>query len=428
MAWVGLGILLVLAFVAFLDRQVISLMVGMIKTDLKITDSHIGILQGAAFGLVYPLFGLPLGYAADRFSRRWVIFLGIVLWSLAAMASGLAGSFSTLLAARIGVGIGEAALAPAAVSLLGDIFPRNRLATVMSIYSTGSLLGAAGALVIGGAVIHWAGHGLSLPLVGHLAAWQVAFVVTGLPAAAVSLLVFVIPEPRRGPRAPADPRAASAWGETFQFIAEHWTFLTCYVLGFSCLLLTTWASLAWVPAILQRSYGWSVIQVGATLGLFTVVTGLPGQLTNGVVVDRMFSRGMGDAHLRYYALAAVIAAVCGALAPFMTTAVLYLAVTAPMKFLMNYGGVQAAALQVITPSHLRGRISAVAGVISSVLGGTFGPSIVAFFTDHVFHDDAKVAFSLGLTNAIFMPLAALMFWLGMKPMRRSVASMSPPGP
>ncbi len=427
MAWVGLGILLLLGFVAFLDRQIISLMVGMIKADLKITDSHIGILQGAAFGLAYPLFALPLGYAADRYSRRWVIFLGIILWSIAAMLSGLAMGFSTLLAARIGVGIGEAALGPAAFSLLSDIFPRRRLATVMSIYSCGSLLGAAGALAIGGAVIHWAAHGMTLPLAGHLAAWQIAFIVTGFPASVVAVLVFLIPEPPRPPRparvAGQKPSAAD-WGEVITFVRDNAAFLTCYVLGFSSLLLATWASLAWLPAILQRSYGWSVMQVGASLGLFTAVVGLPGQLTNGLVVDRMFSRSSRDAHLRYYVFASVVAAVCGILAPFAATAWLYLAITAPQKFLMNYGGVQAATLQIVTPSALRGRISAVTGVVSSVLGGTFGPSVVAFFTDHVFHDDAKVAYSLALTNLIFLPLAALLFWLGMKPMRAAVDRMN----
>jgi MFS family permease len=420
MAWVGLAILLMLAFVAFLDRQVISLMVGMIKSDLGITDSHIGILQGAAFGLVYPLFGLPLGYAADRYSRRWVIFAGIVLWSLAAMGSGLAGSFSTLLAARIGVGIGEAALGPAAFSLLSDIFPRHRLATVMSIYASGSLLGAAGALAIGGAVIHWAGGGLTFPVVGHLSAWQVAFVVTGLPALLIAATVFIIPEPKRHvPVGTASPNLA--WSDVFLFVRQTWAFLTCYTMGYACLLITTWASLAWLPAILERQYGWSVVEVGASLGLFTVVAGLPGQLTNGVVVDRLFAKGKHDAHLTYYIWASLAAAICGILAPFAATAVLYLAITAPLKFLMNYGGVQQATLQIVTPAAIRGRLSAMVGVISAVVGSTLGPSIVAFLTDNVFHDDAKVGWSLALTNGVFMPLAALLFWLGRKPMRDAAA-------
>src|SRR5690606_5737521 len=161
---VGLGSPLRLAFVAFLDRQIISLMVGMIKADLGLNDGHIGILQGAAFGLAYPLFAVPLGYAADRWSRRWVIFFGVLFWSIAAVASGLAGSFDPLPAARVGVGIGDAALQPAAASLISDIFPRKRLATAFSIFSTGSLMGSAGALAIGGAVITWAGNGVDFPV------------------------------------------------------------------------------------------------------------------------------------------------------------------------------------------------------------------------------------------------------------------------
>lgn len=418
MAWLALVVLLLLAFVAFLDRQVISLMVGMIKADLDITDSHIGVLQGAAFGLVYPLFAIPLGYAADRFSRRWVIFLGVVFWSVAATLSGLADSFSTLLAARIGVGIGEAALGPAAASLLGDLFPRKRLSLVFSIYSCGSLLGSAGALAIGGAVIAWAGDGMTLPLLGHLEPWQVAFVLTGLPGSVVALLVFLIREPKRPHAARASAHHAP-WSEVFAFVRLNWLFLTCYTLGFTCLLMVTWGSLAWMPAIMQRSYGWSVAQVGAALGLFTAVLGLSGQLTNGLLVDKLFSKGFEDAHLRYYAFASLLVAVCGIAAPFAPTAWAYLAIMAPWKFLMNYGGVFSAALQVVTPSAIRGRMAALCGIVSSVLGGTFGPSVVAFFTDHVFRDDAKLAYSLGATTAIFVPLAAGLFWLGMRPMREA---------
>jgi MFS family permease len=174
-----------------------------------------------------------------------------------------------------------------------------------------------------------------------------------------------------------------------------------------------------MPTILQRSYGWSIAQVGATLGLFTAILGLSGQLSNGVIVDRLFAKGYDDAHLRYYAFASLAVAACGIAAPFAPYAWLYLAIMAPWKFLMNYGGVFSAALQVVTPAAIRGRMAAICGIVSSVLGGTFGPSVVAFFTDHVFHDDAKLAYSLGLTTAIFVPLAALLFWIGMKPMREA---------
>jgi MFS family permease len=142
---------------------------------------------------------------------------------------------------------------------------------------------------------------------------------------------------------------------------------------------------------------------------------VPGQLTNGMIVDRIFTRHR-DAHLRYYAFACIAIAILGFSAPFSPHAWLYLALLGPTKFLMNYGGVQIATLQVVTPAAIRGRMTALAGIVSSLLGGTLGPSIVAFFTDQVFKDENKVGMSLGVTFAIFVPLAGLLFWIGMKPM------------
>jgi MFS family permease len=419
-AWTCLAILLVLSFVSFLDRQIISLMVGMIKADLKISDSQIGILQGAAFGLVFPLFAVPLGYAADRYSRRWVIFLGVFFWSVAAVLSGLAHTFDVLLAARIGVGIGEAALGPASASLLSDIFPKHRLGLVFSIYSCGTLLGGAGALAIGGAVISWAGHGMVFPVVGHLEAWQIAFIVTGAPGAILAFLIFMIPEPKR-PVGAGRSKPHASWSEVFAFIHQNTAVLLLNVLGFSCFYIVTWGTLAWTPAILERSFGWSIGKVGASLGLFTAVVGLAGQLTNGLIVDQMMAKGRDDAHLRYYAFSSIIVVISGVAGSFAHNAWFYLAMFAPLKFLLNFGGVSIASLQVVTPSQLRGRVSALTGIITSLVGGTFGPSIVAFFTDHVFRDDSKVIYSMGLTIAIFVPLAGLFFALGMKPMRASVA-------
>jgi MFS family permease len=326
-----------------------------------------------------------------------------------------------LLAARIGVGIGEAALVPASASLISDIFPKHRLAFVFSIFSCGTLLGNAGALAIGGAVIGWAGDGLTFPVLGHLAAWQVAFVVTGAPGLLLAFLIFLVPEPKRPTGPEGRPRAHAPWSEVFRFIGETWLFLACLILGFACLLASVYGSLAWFPAILERTYGWSVGQVGATLGLFAAVMGLSGQLSNGLIVDRMMVKGVHDAHLRYYAFAAILVTGCAVAAPLASTGYIYLLILAPMKFLLNFAGVSSAALQVVTPSALRGRVTALMGIVTNVLGGSFGPSIVAFFTDQVFKDDSKVVYSLAATCAILVPLGGLLFAAGMKPMRRAIA-------
>ena len=417
-AIVALATLVLLAFVSFLDRQIIALMVSPIERDLGITDTQIGLLQGPAFGVLYPLFAIPIGYAADRYSRRWVIFASVMLWAISAMASGLAWNFNTLFAARAGVGLGEAALAPAAASLLSDLFPTRKLATVFSIYGAGSILGSAGALAVGGAVISWAGPGVEAPILGHLEAWQVAFIVTGAPAAILACAIFLIPEPRGGRG--AEPLASGpSWGEVADFLGRTWAFLLAYVIGQSLLMLVGLGMWSWQPVILERSFGWTPVYVGSALALFTVLFGFTGQLANGVIVDRMFRR-RADAHMRYYLYAAAIVTLSGCLAPLATGPLIYLAVLAPMKFLLNFGGVFTAGLQVVTPSRLRGRLTAISTVITGLIGYSVGPSIVPIFTDKLFHDSSRVIWSAALMTGIFVPLAAICFAVALKPMRAAV--------
>src|SRR3546814_9845397 len=127
-AWAMLAVLIGLLILSFIDRQIISLMVDPIRADLGVDDFQISLLQGAAFGIFYVLCGLPIGWLVDRFSRRWVIWAGVTIWSLCTAASGLADSYWMRLIARIGVGAGEAALPTAAYSMIPDLLPRKRVA------------------------------------------------------------------------------------------------------------------------------------------------------------------------------------------------------------------------------------------------------------------------------------------------------------
>lgn len=190
-----LAILVLLSALSLLDRQILNLMVEPIKRDLALTDFQMGLIQGLAFALFYALAALPLGWAVDRWSRRWVIWSGVTLWSLAASCCGLAQSFGQLLLARLGVGAGEAALNPAAYSLLSDLYPPQKLTSAMSVLMIGSTLGGGLSIAVGGAVIGMAEAGgiFRLPLLGELRPWQFVFIVTGLPGLLAALLAFVIP-------------------------------------------------------------------------------------------------------------------------------------------------------------------------------------------------------------------------------------------
>ena len=194
-----LGVLVLVYVFNFLDRQIISILAKRIKHDLGVGDGEIGFLYGTAFAVFYAVFGIPLGRLADVWDRRRLIALGLGFWSVMTALSGLARSFTHLAAARIGVGIGEASASPSAFSLLSDLFPASRRATVLAIYSSGIYLGAGLGLFIGGLIVdRWdlAYAGTEAPF--GLRGWQVAFLAVGLPGLLLALWVATLREPVRG--------------------------------------------------------------------------------------------------------------------------------------------------------------------------------------------------------------------------------------
>jgi MFS family permease len=199
-AWYALFVLVLVYVINFIDRQILSILVGDIKRSLGVSDAEIGFLYGTAFAVFYALFGIPLGRLADSWYRGRLMAIGLALWSSMTAFSGFANSFGMLAAARIGVGIGEASASPAAYSMISDSFPKERRATALSIYSSGLYIGGALALPIGGAVSsRWNGaypDPVTAPL--GLEGWQAAFLAVGLPGLLLALWVLSLREPLRG--------------------------------------------------------------------------------------------------------------------------------------------------------------------------------------------------------------------------------------
>jgi MFS family permease len=199
-AWYALFVLVIVYIINFIDRQILSILVGDIKRDLSVSDAQIGFLYGTAFAVFYALFGIPLGRLADSWYRGRLMALGLALWSSMTAFSGFANSFAMLATARIGVGIGEASASPAAYSMISDWFPKERRATALSIYSSGLYIGGALSLPIGGFVVaRWNGAypDPALAPLG-LAGWQAAFLSVGLPGLLLALWVLTLREPQRG--------------------------------------------------------------------------------------------------------------------------------------------------------------------------------------------------------------------------------------
>ncbi len=418
-AWWAISVLTLLYAVSLLDRQILSLLIKPIRADLHISDFQISILQGFAFALFYSIFGLPFGAAADRWSRRWIIFVGVSIWGVAACACGLAHNYPQMLLARFAMGAGEAALLPAAFSLLADYFPKRRLALALSIFAAGATIGSGLALVGGGQLIdHLPKAGASVPLLGRLAAWQIVFLLTGLPGVAFAWLALTLPKPdlSRHPQAPA-PRLADLarqLGGDARFYVGHF-------IGFSLISMTGYGFLVWTPTYMVRKFGWSIGTVGFALAVAIAVAGSIGPILLGVLVDRLFHKGMKDAHLRVFIVTGILEALILIAAMATNSAPVFLVLATANLGLCSFTGASAAALQIVTPRPFRGQVSAAYAFCLALLGAGCGPSLVAAFTDFVYRSDAMVGWSIASTFAVCIPLSAACLWWAAAPMRRAVA-------
>ena len=208
-AWYVVAVLALANTSAFIDRQILGLLVGPIRRDLGVSDTEMGVLYGLAFALFYTLLGIPIARAADRGSRRAIIGVGIAVWSVMTVLCGVARTYDQLLLARFGVGIGEAALAAPALSLISDYFSTERRATALSVYSLGIYLGAGLANLVGGTLLarfgaDAAGAMVVWPVLGEMRSWQGVFVIVGLPGLLIAALIGTVREPRRRETAPRD--------------------------------------------------------------------------------------------------------------------------------------------------------------------------------------------------------------------------------
>ncbi|MBL8554846.1 MAG: MFS transporter [Phenylobacterium sp.] len=419
-AWYVVGVLLTAYTLSFIDRMILSLLVGPIRADLGISDVQMSLLMGFAFAIFYSVLGLPLGWLADRGSRRGLMAAGVAAWSLMTAACALARSYTGLFAARIGVGVGEAALSPAAYSLLGDYFPREKLGRAMAVYSIGVPLGSGIALAAGALVVRFVTEGppVLVPWLGELSPWRLTFVWVGLPGLAVAALIaLTVREPRR--RTTGGGQAGR--DELLAFLGTHRAALSAHFAGMSLVALVMYGAMAWIPQFLHRTYGMPVPEAGLWFGAATAGCGACGLLLGGWLADTLYRRGFKDAHLRVIRLNAVVLAplfVGMALAP--SAGIALALMVAGMLFGTIHGGVAGAALQLVTPDRLRARVVALYFLAANLVGLGLGPTAIALATERVFGSDDALRYGLALVTAAALPVSALVLTLGLKPFARAV--------
>ncbi|WP_272800712.1 MFS transporter [Sphingobium sp. AntQ-1] len=402
-AWFMVGFLTLLSIVSLLDRNIISLFMDDIKSYLQISDFQASLIYGGVFAITFSLMGLPMGWAVDRFSRRKVMFAGVSLWSIATAACGLVWSFPTMLAARALVGAGEAALVPSTQSIISDSFPPDRRTLPLSFYAMGQSAGAGIALLVGGALAMFFIPDMNYIIAGHsMHGWQIILVIIGLPGLVIASLVFAFAEPKR--RNVSVTERQPGYGEYLHFMRVNWRYFLGHHGGFIAAQSLITAIMGWTPTFLLRVHGWTVSEAGLWFGLAIMGGPLLGLPIHGWLVDKLYQRGIRDAHLRYQLMIIPLSAaplVAAYLVPNAVAGLLLLGLG--LMILVGSAAATAASLQLVVSGARRGKAAAMWLLVGG-LATFLGPSAVALLQENLFGNEL----ALGKSLATYMVLGAAM--------------------
>jgi MFS family permease len=386
-AWYAVVMLVLAHALSIVDRIAIGLLVEPIKADLHVTDTQMGLLQGLAFAIFYTLFGLPMGVLVDRWWRVRLLGIGMVVWSSATMACGLATSYLMLFLGRVGVGAGEATVTPASSSIIPDLFRPADRPKAYGVFQVGGSIGTALSYVVGsGAIVMAATLRLWAPAVfGGFSNWQIAFLVMGAPGILLAaVLVLTLREPERRDRL-TPTSARFSLGPTWRQLKGNWMAYGVIIGGAVLNTMVVNAQIAWFPSLLIRAHGWTPAQVGGTLGVLGFPAGTFSAISAGLVLAWLVRRGRADGPVLVMILQALTWALFGtikALHPDMT--VVLTAHVLSSLFAIWAVTAALAGLNEITPNEMRGQMTALYGLFSGLIGLTLGPLVVGMLSDDVF--------------------------------------------
>ncbi len=362
------------------DRQVVPILVPSIKADLALSDTEIGIVSGVAFSLIYAVAAFVFGYLADRASRRLVILFGLVCWSAATAASGLATGFGSLFVARFLTGIGEASLYPCAMSLIADAYPPERRGNAIG------LVGASTAL----------GGGLGIGLGGWLVAsigWRDVFLLYGAAGLLAIPLLLVMIEPRR-----VEAGDREAHESPYLIIREALRDVRLLAIWLSGMALLVAASgwITWAPTYFVRDLGFETGQTGLVFGIAQLFGGVAGSLVGGRLGDAFRARGFaGQLRVTAIGAAAVVPMVGVALMDVPHAVLLAAAVAGPFAIFAALPSLQSMVAELV-PARRLGLTFAVHMLFLAGLGTALGPFLVGVASDA----------TGSLETALLVPLAA----------------------
>ena len=425
-AWYVVFVLLLAYILAFIDREIIALLVPDIKASLQISDTQMSLLLGGAFAVFYTFFGVIIAWIADRGNRRRLIVAGITFWSLMTAACGFANSYAALFLARVGVGAGESALNPSALSILKDYFPPEKIGRAIGLYTAGVSCGSGLAFILGGALypkLKAAGP-VELPLLGWHEPWQMMFIYVGLPGLVIALLALTIREPvRREFLVTGVKPVASPINKTVAHLFKRWRAFLVLFFALSGLAIMAYGIGFWIPEFLRRSYGLSTEELGFWLqwrGVIVMTCGLLGVLIGGWMSD-YFQKRHEDGYVRVCIVSFVIMATGYCLFPLMPSPLLAVLLLIPATIgAAAPTAAGTAAVVAISPPTMRAQVVAFYYFVLNAVGFFVGPTAVALVTDFYFADESQLRYSMFVVAAV-VSVIGMMLLLYNLPHFRSAA-------
>lgn len=428
-AWLAAGLLMLAYTLSWMDRSLPAILIEPMKRDLVATDTQLALLTGFAFALCHATLTVPLSWLADRWDRARLIMLGVLVWSAMTFACGFAPDFKTLFLARMGVGLGEAVLLPAAYSLIADLFPREQRPKALMIFVVGSPIGSALALSAGGNLYGYF-DSTAPGWIGGLSAWRATFATVGVLGIFVALLMLALPEPRRRRAGMAAVPPPAEKGDTAAFLAYLRAasfFLVPVITGITLFNLFVNGFFAWLPPLFARSFGWTLPTVGSALGTAVLVTGLFGAPLGAFLAGAVSRWRQRDAAVTVMLLAAAVIAPFAVFGPLAgSSGLAFAGVTITLVF--TFAASVVAPLTVVNsaPAPMRARVSAIYLLIANLVGSGGGATLFALSTDYLFRDPARLGESMALVSALLLGSIVLFLFIAQRRYDRALSLSGEP--
>lgn len=410
-AWYILCLLSLAQAISITDRYIIAVVAESIKSELQLSNSQLGFLMGPAFLIFYCIFSIPLGMLADSISRRNVIIVGLFVWSVATASAAFADSYSMLLMSRCLLGVGEACLLPAAMSIIAAVFTKTRIARATSIFSLGGAIGKIIAFMGGGALLA-ALIDTNVDMMGFLgfSAWRMLFIYASVPGFILMLIMFTLKEPQRQNK---NNSKTLLIDKAFKHFAANKITYGSLVVSIASIISMSMIIASWTISYFYRVHELSIAQSGSIVGFISIFAAT-GTLASGFLVDKLSSKGITDSPLLVMIIIQALVVLLGfyllipnvnLLASIIIYGILQFILAAATSCYLT-------ALQLITPDYCRATVFSMIMSVVTLVGGSTGPLIIGYMSDKLFIQDDGIGMSMAMALIVFGLLGSIATFYG----------------